>query len=266
MKASYPRKLFFLVVVAALVLTGWATSAPQPRDPDGLHCAVLPASEQGAQRAAPPDDPWQKAVDESVIDVPDQPGLPRVLLIGDSISMYYTVPTRDLLRGKANLHRVPTNGGNTEKGLAHLSEWLGSGKWDVIHFNWGLHDLVVKDQSNAVPVDRYERNLRELVRRLNATGATLIWATTTPVPPRIKIGPERRNADALAYNAAALRIMKENRIQIDDLYEFALPRLREIQLEDDVHFSFEGSRVLAQRVADVILDALRARPRTLSNP
>jgi acyl-CoA thioesterase-1 len=160
---------------------------------------------------------------------------------------------------------VPANGGNTEKGLAHLSQWLGSRKWDLIHFNWGLHDLIVKDGRNAVPIDQYEKNLRQLVQRLKATGATLIWATTTPVPPRIKIGPQRRNADALAYNAAGLRVMKENGIPVDDLYEFALPRLKEIQLEDDVHFSFEGSRVLARRVADVILDALRTRPQTLSN-
>src|SRR5712692_6887545 len=74
-------------------------------------------------------------------DVPDVPGLPRVLLIGDSISIGYTVPTRHLLTGKANVHRIPANGGPTTNGLANLDAWLGHGKWDVIHFNWGLHDL-----------------------------------------------------------------------------------------------------------------------------
>jgi lysophospholipase L1-like esterase len=204
-------------------------------------------------------DVWQKAVDASVVEVEDVPGLPRVLLIGDSISMYYTIPTRELLAGKANVHRVPTNGGNTEKGLEQLSSWLGTGRWDVIHFNWGLHDLVVKGGRNVVPVADYERNLRELVGRLGRTGATLIWATTTPVPARIKEGPERHDRDALAYNAAALRVMREHAIRVDDLYEFARTRLREIQLEEDVHFSFEGSRVLAGRVSAAILEALTSR-------
>ena len=73
--------------------------------------------------------------------VKDDPKLPRVLLIGDSISIGYTLPTREFLKGKANLHRIPTNGGPTTKGLASIEAWLGKGKWDVIHFNWGLHDL-----------------------------------------------------------------------------------------------------------------------------
>ena len=40
-----------------------------------------------------------------------------------------------------------------------------------------------------------------------------------------------------------------------------LPRLREIQLENDVHFTFEGSRVLAGRVAEAILQVLDQRRR-----
>ena len=69
--------------------------------------------------------------------VKDDPKLPRVLLIGDSISIGYTLATREFLKGKANLHRIPTNGGPTTKGLASIEAWLGKGKWDVIHFNWG---------------------------------------------------------------------------------------------------------------------------------
>ncbi len=73
--------------------------------------------------------------------IKDKPKLPRVLLIGDSISIGYTLPTRESLKDKVNLHRIPTNGGPTTKGLANIEAWIGKGKWDVIHFNWGLHDL-----------------------------------------------------------------------------------------------------------------------------
>ncbi len=67
--------------------------------------------------------------------VEDVAGLPRVLLIGDSISIGYTVPVRKLLEGKANVHRPRTNCGPTTRGVQAIDEWLGDGKWDVIHFN-----------------------------------------------------------------------------------------------------------------------------------
>src|SRR5882757_11342750 len=82
-----------------------------------------------------------KKPDAAMAEITDDPKLPRVLLIGDSISIGYTLDTRELLAGKANVHRIPTNGGPTTSGLANLDAWLGEGKWDVIHFNWGLHDL-----------------------------------------------------------------------------------------------------------------------------
>src|SRR5881396_740319 len=71
----------------------------------------------------------------------DQPGLARVLLIGDSISIGYTATVRKELAGKANVHRIPENGADTANGLKKIDAWLGNSRWDVIHFNWGLHDL-----------------------------------------------------------------------------------------------------------------------------
>lgn len=189
--------------------------------------------------------------------VTDDPSLPRVLLIGDSISIGYTVPTREALRGKANLHRAPANCGPTIRGLESLDRWLGDGRWNVIHFNWGLHDLKKIDGKHQVPIDDYEKNLRELVGRLKKTGATLVWCSTTPVPEGCS--PPRTNEDAIAYNAVAKKIMDENGIAIDDLYAFALPRLKEIQRPANVHFTPEGSAVLAGQVSSSILTALETR-------
>jgi len=55
--------------------------------------------------------------------------------------MGYTLRVREFLKGVANVHRIPENGGSTRDGLQKLDRWLGTGKWDLIHFNWGLHDL-----------------------------------------------------------------------------------------------------------------------------
>jgi hypothetical protein len=66
--------------------------------------------------------------------------LPRVLLIGDSVSRGYTQAVRTALAGKANVHRAPANCGPTASGIKNIEVWLGDGKWDVIHFNFGIHD------------------------------------------------------------------------------------------------------------------------------
>ena len=187
--------------------------------------------------------------------VSDDASVPRVLLIGDSISIGYTLQTRRLLAGKANLHRIPENGGPTIRGLEKLSGWLGDGDWDVIHFNWGLHDLKLIDGKHQVPIQDYEKNLRELVSRLKATGARLIWATTTPVPAG-ELSPPRRSGDVILYNKVAGRIMAESGVAVDDLYAFALPRLAEIQRPANVHFTEAGSAALAAEVAASILRAL----------
>jgi len=211
------------------------------------------------QPAAPKAERKAATKDPALEPVADDPGLPRVLLIGDSISMGYTVPVRALLKGKSNVHRVLENGGPTTNGLAKLQKWLGNGKWDVIHFNWGLHDLkLMPDGKHQVSAQAYEKNLRELVRRLNATGAKLIWASTTPVPDG-KLNPPRANADVLAYNAIAKRIMDENRIATDDLYSLALPQLAKIQRPENVHFTAAGSDALARQVALSIESALAGK-------
>jgi lysophospholipase L1-like esterase len=198
----------------------------------------------------------KKQPDAAFAPVADDPKLPRVLLIGDSISIGYTVPTRKLLAGQANVHRVPENGGPTTQGVARLDKWLGAGKWDVIHFNWGLHDIKLDTGKHQVPIDDYERNLRDLVTTLKRTGAKLIWASTTPVPEG-KLSPKRSNEDVIAYNTVAKRVMQEKGIAINDLYAFALPRLKQMQRPVNVHFTDEGSAALAEEVAKAIRAALK---------
>jgi hypothetical protein len=71
----------------------------------------------------------------------EKPDLPNVLIIGGSISIGYTRPLKEILKGKANVFHNPGNAAHSENGIAKLDSWLGTTKWDVIHFNHGLHDL-----------------------------------------------------------------------------------------------------------------------------
>jgi len=199
--------------------------------------------------AQDPKSPLRKTPSPVLQPVEDSPGLARVLLIGDSISMGYTLPTRRLLEGKANVHRIPANGGPTTRGLASIDKWLGDGKWDVIHFNWGIHDLRhMEDGKRQVEPADYEKNLRTLVARLKKTGASLIWAAITPIP-KGKLNPDRTFGDETEYNRIAARVMKDNDIPINDLHGYIMPRFEELQKPRDLHYKPEGSEFLAQKVA-----------------
>ncbi|HEY0945654.1 MAG TPA: SGNH/GDSL hydrolase family protein [Opitutaceae bacterium] len=221
----------------------------------------------GAQEPAKPA-PAAPAKDPALVQIADEPGLPRVLLIGDSISMGYTLPVRARLQGRANVHHPSENCGDTGRGLRRLDAWLGDGKWDVIHFNFGLHDLKYLDaQGNYVPPERgsqvsplpkYEANLRALVDRLKKTGAKLIFATTTPVPGGT-LG--RVEHDELGYNETAVRVMKESGIPIDDLHAFVVPRQQDLQRPQNVHFTDAGYAQLGDVVTAQIEAVLpRVRP------
>ena len=184
--------------------------------------------------------------------VADNPKLPRVLLIGDSVSRGYTQAVRKELAGKVNVHRAPANCGPTGSGLKNLDVWLGTGKWDAIHFNFGIHD-------RATAPELYEKNLEELVTRLKATGAKLVWASTTPIPPDTKDG-ETASAAIVEKNKIAARVMQKNGVVIDDLHAWMLPDTAKFQNPKDVHFSGPGYERLAQRVARVIETALPPVP------
>lgn len=198
--------------------------------------------------------------------VEDVEGLPRVLLIGDSISIGYTLQVREMLKGKANVHRPPTNCAATIHGLKGVDQWLEIGgkdkKWDVIHFNWGLHDLKymgpkgqnladpkAKTSRQQVPPAEYEKNLRRLVKRLQKTGARLIWRNTTPVPEGAKGRVPGHSAE---YNEIAAKVMKEMKVEVHDLYSFAKKNASRIQRKADVHYTKEGSLELAREVVKFI--------------
>ncbi|MBI1178398.1 SGNH/GDSL hydrolase family protein [bacterium] len=192
--------------------------------------------------------------------------LPKVLVIGDSISIGYQKPLERILAGKAQVIHNRGNAQHTGYGVAHLDEWLGDTKWDVIHFNFGLHDLKYVDDEGKntrstklghiqIPVKAYRQNLAAIVRRLKQTHAHLIFALTTPFPDEPG-GPLRHIADVGRYNEAALEIMKANDIEVDDLHRLVQPRLSELQQPDNVHFTGKGYEVLARQVADHILRAL----------
>jgi hypothetical protein len=206
----------------------------------------------------------------------DDPKLPRVLLMGDSVSIAYGLEVRKLLAGVANVHRVPANCGSTKTALGSygLVRWLPDPKekWDVIHFNHGLHDLSYRfaddSDKNAkgeyasptngghqnVSPELYEKNLHLIIARLKQTGARLIFASTTPVPE--SDAAKYVKDSELPYNEIAKRVILEEGVTWNDLWSLVKPRQAELQGKRNVHFMPSGSAVMAKKVVEQIRSAL----------
>ncbi len=188
----------------------------------------------------------------------------QILLIGDSISEGYTPFVKDLFAGVAEVHRPNENCGSTHLALEKLDLWLGETQWNVIHFNWGLHDLRYVDENNefaVIPKGRhfvrppvYLKNLRVLVGRLRRTGAKLICATSTPVPEGCSWRLEK---DERQFNEIAAMVMKEENIPVNDLHKAVSPRCDEFQEPNDVHFNRAGSAFLGRAVFEAIRNLIK---------
>lgn len=197
------------------------------------------------------------------------PELPNVFLYGDSISWGYTVRVREKLKGKANVFRFSGQGLDSGAFVKRMSEmhktmqnpkldkpW--NFKWDIIHFNVGLHDLKRRNRRIVNSVETYKENLQGIMGYLkkNFPDAKIIFATTTPVPEGA--GKGRTKGASVTYNAAALEVFKEHpEVIINDLYKYTLPNQSTWWTEPgNVHFNETGKKAQGDEVARVILEAL----------
>ena len=228
----------------------------------GIKVSMLAPEASAAVTKSPSVEPFREAkvrhadlFKDPFANPTDDPALPRVLIIGDSISIGYTTGVRQLLAGKANVHRVKGNCRYSAFGVQHIDTWLGEGDWDVIHFNFGLWDWYGWSQEQKATPESYAANLDAIATKLKATGAELIFAVTTPPC----IGPERKvkisvsEARAKAFNDAALAVMKKHGIALNDLYTPIAGKRAQYQMgPGNVHYGDEGKLLQARQVSEVI--------------
>jgi dienelactone hydrolase/lysophospholipase L1-like esterase len=206
-------------------------------------------------------------------------GLPKVVLVGDSIRLGYAPRVAERLAGKAVVISPPENGGDSTNVLAHLDEWVLRQKPDVVHLNCGLHDLKrsKSDGHHQVGLERYSENLRRIVARIRAgTDAALVFADTTPIlderHARRGADFDRTEADVRRHNAAATAIMRELGVPVHDLHWVVEQGGPETMLgPDGTHYTAAGSDRLAEAVADCVLRQVTVRryrplPRPASGP
>ena len=198
----------------------------------------------------------------------------RVLLLGDSISLGYTPSVIDGLAGEAEVLRPLNPNGRgyqncqgTNNGVARIEGWLEAlgADFDVVHFNFGLHDLKRVDPTTGAnssdpthphqaDPERYGRQLREITGRLHATGAILGEEPGARVA-RLGVSPERVRGRAVVVKElcaeldgfslhAAVRVEAQERSRLEHLCRYiARPPFSNNRLS----FSRSGKIVLALR-------------------
>lgn len=193
----------------------------------------------------------------------DSASSPRILIVGDSISIAYTPFVKAMFQGRAEVIHNPGNAGDTGIGLENIDAWLGEGNWDIIHFNWGLWDLCYRhpESKNQGKRDKargtvttelgvYEANLEKLARRLKRTGAQLIWGNTSYVP---KGEAGRIEGDELKYNETAAKVMSRHGIPVNDIRSLTASFDSSwFRAPGDVHYEPEGSQAIAAQVVNAI--------------
>ncbi|MEQ8218471.1 MAG: SGNH/GDSL hydrolase family protein [Arenibacter sp.] len=198
-----------------------------------------------------------------------KPKEPKILIIGDSISIGYFSKVKEALATKAIVMHNPGNAQHTGTGLENIKDWIGKEDWDIIQFNWGLWDLCYRHPDSKVYGNRdkikgaitydlqtYRQNLEELVSILKAsTSAKLIFVTTTYVPVN-EAG--RFSEDVVKYNAVAKSVMKKNGIIINDIYKKSIAIHHNNGLGDqDVHYNKEGYNELGELIVPLLNKTLK---------
>jgi hypothetical protein len=174
----------------------------------------------------------------------NETNLPRVLLIGDSITRAYYPEVETKLAGKAYVGRLSSSAFISDPVLLKQIEMvLSEYKFDVIHFNNGMHGW---QHSEAEYRAAFPKILETI--RAHAPAAKLVWATTTSLKESKPNNSQEASDERIAArNAISLECIKGKNIAVDDLN--ALVRGHPKYHRDNVHFNADGIRLEAAQVA-----------------
>ncbi|MEI7781898.1 MAG: SGNH/GDSL hydrolase family protein, partial [Planctomycetota bacterium] len=208
----------------------------------------------------------------------EDPTLPRVLIIGDSISGHYHERLRLLMEGKANIvgeasfssHPDPRKSVWASVGPRYyrtdsatkgddLKNYLAeSGPWDIVHFNIGIHMF-----SKAQPGDEkpYAEKLRQAVQTIRDSGAVCLFANSTgTVADNTIPNSPLYLTNCKAFNTAAEEVMREMNVPVTDIYGLIQPRIKELISGDLIHTNAEADQMMAELIAKRLTETIATLP------
>lgn len=176
----------------------------------------------------------------------NETNLPRVLLIGDSITRAYYPGVERRLAGKAYVGRLASSAFISDPALLmQIRMVLTQYKFDVIHFNNGMHGWQHSEKEYEDAFPEYLKTIRKY-----APNAKLIWADTTPLkvsPPSSENFTVATDTRIAARNAIADNFMRTCGIPVEDLN--TPMRGHPEYHEDNVHFNGQGIAIQAAQIS-----------------
>ena len=203
----------------------------------------------------------------------EDPRLPRILIIGDSISAHYLPGVRERMRGKANVIGESSMNKGTWASMGPnfyrsdmaskgdgLKNFLAErGPFDIVHFNNGIHNFAGAKPGDEKP---YAEQLRQVVATIRASGAICLFANSTgTLGDNVLPKSPRYLTNCQAFNAAAETVMRELNVPVTDIYGLIQPRIKELISSDLIHTNKEADEMIADLIAKRLSETLATLPR-----
>ena len=193
----------------------------------------------------------------------------KLLLIGDSIRMNYDHYVRQALEGQVQVLTPDENARFAAYTYYSIGDWehhLRFGE-DValIHWNVGLHDVIrFHYEEPMTPPEIYGYYLSRIIHRLRDVypNAQQIFALTTPCREEKYVEPwfVRKNKDIDKINEAAVKVMRENGIPVNDLAAVVRQYDPDEIYDSAAHYNYTGAVILAKAVLDAVCPILGVTP------
>ena len=187
----------------------------------------------------------------------------KIILLGDSIRMGYDKYAKMALDGVAEVFSPVENCRFTQYMLRFIHKWVGDSGFgedtDLVHFNVGLWDVIqIMYDEPITPIDVYEQYLHRICKRIRecCPKAKVVFATSTPIHQAnyeaVKHEFWRSNETIKAYNAVAVKVMKEHGIEVNDLYAL-MEGAPDHYFSDRTHYyTKDATEIMTGRVLQVI--------------
>ena len=156
--------------------------------------------------------------------------IPRVALIGDSITEGYYQFVKEELQGIAKVDCLTTSYSIASEIYGNIIKWfVKDSEYDVVHFNYGLHAYSVNGEI-------YESRCREMVETFLKKSKVILATTTTVLDETLQRENESWKEKVIERNEKIVRVSEEFDLEIDDLYKKCVEFGEKERYKDGVHF------------------------------
>lgn len=177
--------------------------------------------------------------------------LPRVALIGDSITEGYYKAVQSKLKGTAFVDYIATSYSiNSNIYQAIVRSFVADSNYAAIHFNFGLHDYKLNAETFA---EKYE----ETIKYLSNDAPVVISTVTNVLDGALENETEQWRDKIIERNTAIRSIAENNGYALDDLNAVCKKLDKTDRSTDGVHYVSSGYDKLADEVVKQLKFALK---------